>query len=76
MAGTAGQLQSKHLRNETRPYGYAIVAAGYIRPEEAEVWARDLKRLVAEGGASSSNSWWTRASSPCSRPAPTPSSMT
>lgn len=50
MAATAGQLQNKRLRNETRPYGYAIVAAGYIRPDEAEVWAQDLKRLVTEGG--------------------------
>ena len=26
------------------------MASGYIRPDEAEVWARDLKRLIAEGG--------------------------
>lgn len=50
MAGMAGQLQNKQLRTERRPFGYAMVASGYIEPEEAEVWARDLKRLISGGG--------------------------
>lgn len=50
MAGTAWQLQNKHLRNEVRPFGYAIVAPGYICPQDAEVWAEDLRRLVTQGG--------------------------
>jgi hypothetical protein len=49
----AEKLRNRELRNEARPFGYAIVAPGLISEEDARIWFEDLKALVAGVGRES-----------------------
>lgn len=44
------KLRNRELRNEDRPFGFAIIAPGLISEMDARIWIDDLYQLVTRSG--------------------------